>query len=183
MSVERTNPVIDTTSTREASSACDVSPVCVTVVDFLNEALTAELTAVNQYFLHAKMCEHWGYSKLGSLYRQESIDEMRDAEKLIDRILMLDGLPNLQRLNHVGVGETVEEQIRLNRDLEAAAVERYRRGVALCLAQEDVATRYLLEQLLIGEEHHLDWLETQLSVIEDIGIKLYKQSMLGESAE
>ena len=136
------------------------------IIEFLNEALTAELTAVNQYFLHAKMCDNWGYERLGALYRAESIDEMRDAEKLIDRIIMLEGLPNLQRLGHVGVGETVEEQIQLNCDLEAAAVERYRRGVVLCLVKGDAGTREMLEQLLVGEEHHLDWLETQQSVIK-----------------
>ena len=152
------------------------------VIDFLNEALTAELTAVNQYFLHAKMCDNWGYRRLAALYRAESIDEMKDAEKLIDRILLLEGLPNLQRLNHVGVGETVEEQIQLNCDLEAAAVERYRRGVVLCLVKGDAGTREMLEQLLVGEEHHLDWLETQQTVIRDIGIGLYQQSMIGEEA-
>ena len=148
------------------------------VIEFLNEALTAELTAINQYILHAKMCDNWGYERLGALYRAESIDEMRDAEKLIDRILMLDGLPNLQRLGHVGVGETVEEQIQLNRELEEGAVERYRRGVSLCLEKGDAGSRELLEQLLVGEEHHLDWLETQQSLIRDIGIKRYQQSMM-----
>ena len=151
------------------------------VIKFLNEALTAELTAINQYFLHSKMCDDWGYGRLGSAYRTESIDEMRDAEKLIERILLLDGMPNLQRLGRVGVGESVEEQLDLNRKLEEEAVDRYRRGIVLCLEKGDAGSRELLEQLLIGEEHHLDWLETQQSLIRDIGIGRYQQSMAGDA--
>ena len=150
------------------------------VIKFLNEALTAELTAVNQYILQSKMCEDWGYLKLASLYRSESIDEMRHAEQLIERILLLEGLPDLQRLGRVGVGKTVEEQIQLNRELEQAAVDRYRRGIVLCLETGDAGTRDLLEKLLVGEEEHLDWLKTQQSLISDIGIKHYQHLMLGE---
>ncbi len=150
------------------------------VVEFLNEALTAELTAVNQYFLHAKMCEDWGYAKLAGLYREESIDEMKDAEKLMERILLLDGLPNVQRLNHIRVGEDVAEQLEANVALEQEAVDRYRRGVTLCLQHGDAGTRELLEGLLVGEEEHLDWLETQQSLVNDVGIALYQQSMIGD---
>ncbi|MFP5321627.1 MAG: bacterioferritin, partial [Acidimicrobiia bacterium] len=101
------------------------------IIEFLNEALTAELTAINQYFIHAKMCENWGFERLAKKNYEESIDEMKDAEKVIERILYLDGVPNLQRLNSVLVGETVPEQHRLDLDLERAAVERYNRGAAL----------------------------------------------------
>jgi len=151
------------------------------VIKFLNEALTAEMTAINQYILHAKICEDWGYVRLGGLYRSESIGEMRDAEKLMERILLLDGMPNLQRIGRVRIGETVKEQLRLNLTLEEDAVDRYRRGVRLCLEKGDAGSRELLEHLLVGEEHHLDWIETQLSLIDDIGIERYQQSMMGEA--
>lgn len=148
------------------------------VVEFLNEALTAELTAINQYFAHAKLCESWGWRRLAHHYRDESIDEMRDAEKLMDRILLLEGMPNLQRLGSVRVGETVPEQFQLDRELEEDAVTRYRRGIELCLEHGDAGSRELLEHLLVGEEEHLDWLETQQQVIADIGIERYLQSQL-----
>lgn len=143
------------------------------IIELLNEALTAELTAINQYFIHAKLCENWGFERLAAHNREESIDEMKDAEKLIDRIIYLGGVPNLQRLNTVLVGESVPEQHRLAMDLEAAAVERYNRGIALAVAKGDNGTRELLEGILVGEEHHLDWLETQLGVIDTIGIEHY----------
>ena len=150
------------------------------IIEFLNEALTAELTAINQYFAHAKLCENWGWMVLAKKYREESIEEMMDAEKLMERILMLDGMPNLQRLGSVRVGETVEEQLVVDGELEVAAIERYRRGVALALELGDPGTRELLEGLVVGEEHHLDWIETQQSMIADIGIERYLQSMMGE---
>ncbi|MEM7141194.1 MAG: bacterioferritin [Actinomycetota bacterium] len=150
------------------------------IIDFLNEALTAELTAINQYFAHAKLCENWGYERLGAFYRKESIEEMIDAEKLMERILLLDGMPNLQRLGSVRVGETVDEQLELDRQLEVDAIERYRRGVGLSLEKADVGTRELLEHLLVGEEQHLDWIETQQSRIDDIGLARYQQSMMAE---
>ena len=148
------------------------------VITFLNEVLTAELTAINQYFVHAKLCENWGWKRLADKYRNESIDEMRDAEKLMDRILVLEGLPNLQRLGTVMVGETVPEQLELDRLLEVDAVDRYRRGIILTLEQGDAGTRELLEHLLEGEEEHLDWIETQQRVIADIGVERYLQSQL-----
>lgn len=150
------------------------------VITFLNEVLTAELTAINQYFVHAKLCENWGWKRLADKYRDESIDEMRDAEKLMDRILLLEGLPNLQRLGTVMVGETVPEQLELDRALEVDAVDRYRRGIILTLEHGDAGTRELLEHLLEGEEEHLDWIETQQRVIGDIGIERYLQSQLEE---
>lgn len=148
------------------------------IIEYLNEALTAELTAINQYFAHAKLCENWGYERLGWFYREESLEEMRDAEKLMERILMLEGMPNLQRLGSVRVGETVEEQLSLDRELEEAAIERYRRGIVLCLEKADAGTRELLESLLVGEEEHLDWIETQQNRIDDIGVARYQQSMM-----
>ncbi len=150
------------------------------IIEFLNEALTAELTAINQYFAHAKICENWGWKRLASKFREESIEEMNDAEKLIERILLLEGMPNLQRLGSVRVGETVVEQLQLDRELEEAAVQRYRRGVSMCLDQGDSGTRELLEDLLVGEELHLDWIETQQHVISEIGAEMYLQAQLGD---
>lgn len=150
------------------------------VIEFLNEALTAELTAINQYFAAAKISENWGYPRLAATWRKESIEEMHDAEKLMDRILLLDGHPNLQRLGTVMVGESVAEQLELDRELEGNAVEMYRRGVAIAFEEGDPGTRELLEHLVIGEEEHLDWIETQQSVIADIGIERYLQSQLSD---
>jgi bacterioferritin len=143
------------------------------VIELLNEVLTAELTAINQYFIHAKMCENWGFERLAKHNYDESIDEMKDAEKVIERILFLDGVPNLQRLGSVLVGETVVEQLRLDLDLENAAIERYNRGVALAREKGDNGTRELLEDLLTGEEHHADWLEAQLNLVEKVGEQNY----------
>ncbi len=143
------------------------------VIEFLNEVLTAELTAINQYFIHAKMCGNWGYERLEKYNYDESIDEMKDAERLIDRILYLDGVPNMQRLGTVLVGETVAEQHRLALDTETAAIERYNRGVALAQQKGDNGTAELLEDLLTGEEEHADWLEAQLTLIEQVGEQNY----------
>jgi bacterioferritin len=146
----------------------------------LNELLTAELTVINQYFIHAKMCDNWGFGRLAAKVREESIDEMRDAEKLIDRILYLDGTPNLQRLNHVGVGETVPEQFELDLGQERAAVERYNRAIALAVEKADNGTREILEGILRGEEDHLDWLERQLELIGQVGLENYLAQQLHE---
>jgi bacterioferritin len=148
------------------------------VIEFLNEALTSELTAINQDFAHAKLCENWGWTRLAEKYRDESIDEMRDAEKLMERILLLEGMPNLQRLGSVRVGESVPEQLELDQALEEDAVERYRRGIELTLAEGDPGTREMLEHLLLGEESHLDWIETQRGIIDEIGIERYLQSQI-----
>jgi bacterioferritin len=139
------------------------------VVELLNEVLTAELTAINQYFLDAKMFDNWGYLQLGEKFRSESIGEMKDAEKLIDRILYLDGHPNLQRLGTIGIGETPAEKITLALELEKQAIERLNRGIALSVNRSDNGTRDLLEDILEGEEDHADWLETQLTLIAQIG--------------
>ncbi|MYB03643.1 MAG: bacterioferritin [Acidimicrobiaceae bacterium] len=150
------------------------------IIDFLNEALAAEVTAINQYFVNSKVCEDWGWTRLAAKMREESIEEMHDAEKLMDRILYLDGMPRLESLASVRAGKTVEDQMENDRQLEVAAIERYRRGVALAEEQGDVGTRELLEHLLVGEEEHLDWIETQQSAIADIGIQNYLQAQMGD---
>ena len=150
------------------------------IIAFLNEALAAEVTAINQYFVHSKVCEDWGWKRLAAHSRAESIEEMHDAEKLMDRILFLDDMPKLESLGSVRAGKTVEEQLESDRQLEVAAVARYRRGVALAEQQGDVGTRELLEHLLVGEEEHLDWIETQQTMIADIGIQRYLQSQIGD---
>lgn len=149
------------------------------IIDALNEILTAELTAINQYFIHAKMRENWGFAKLAEVARKESIEEMEDADKIIERILYLDGVPNLQRYNPVLVGETIPEQLALELETEKAAIERYNRSIALAVAKGDNGTRELLEHRLVDEESHADWLETQLHVIETIGAELYLSQQLG----
>ena len=141
------------------------------IIELLNEVLTAELTAINQYFIHAKMCENWGYSKLAEHNRDESIEEMKDADHVIERILDLGGTPNMQRLFPVRVGETVAEQLQL--DLELEAIERYNRGVALAVAKGDNATRHLLEDQLTDEEEHASYLESQLELIRQVGLENY----------
>ncbi|HMS87163.1 MAG TPA: bacterioferritin [Acidimicrobiales bacterium] len=143
------------------------------IIEVLNEILTAELTAINQYFIHAKMRENWGFLRLAAVARKESIEEMEDADKIIERILYLDGVPNLQRYNPVLVGETVPEQLRLELDTETAAIERYNRAVELAVAKGDNGTRELLAARLVDEESHADWLETHLHVIDTIGVEHY----------
>jgi bacterioferritin len=143
------------------------------VIDILNEVLTAELTAINQYFIHARLCDHWGYDRLAEKMRHESIDEMKDADSVIERILFLDGVPNMQRLGSVAVGETVSEQLELDADLERSAIERYNRGIALAVAEGDNGTRDLFERQLLGEEEHLDWIESQLGLIGQVGLENY----------
>ena len=150
------------------------------IIDVLNEILTAELTAINQYFIHAKMRENWGFKKLAAVARKESIEEMEDADKLIERILYFDGVPNLQRYNPVLVGETVPEQLALELDTETAAIERYNRGIALAVAKGDNGTRELMEHRLVDEEAHADWLEAQLHIIDTIGVENYLAQQLDD---
>jgi len=147
------------------------------VIEFLNEQLTAELTAINQYFLHAKMQENWGYTVLAKHTKAESIDEMRHAEVLTDRILFLDGLPNLQRLFSLRIGETVKEQFECDMKVEMEAVERLRRGLEHMRSIGDVTSARIFEDILADEEHHVDYLETQLSLIEKLGEALYLQNV------
>lgn len=139
------------------------------VIELLNEVLTAELTAVNQYFLDAKMFDNWGYHRLGERFREESIDEMKDADRLIERILYLEGHPNVQRLGTVLTGERPVEKLTLALEVEKEAIGRLNRGIALCVEQGDNGTRELLEDVLEGEEDHADWLETQLVLVDQIG--------------
>jgi bacterioferritin len=143
------------------------------VIEFLNEQLTAELTAINQYFLHAKMQENFGWTKLASHTRAESFDEMRHAELLTDRILLLDGLPNYQRLFHVRVGQTVTEMFRSDRQIEVEAIDRLRRGIELMRAKGDVTSANVFEGILADEEEHIDYLDTQLELVEKLGEALY----------
>ena len=143
------------------------------VIELLNTQLTNELTAINQYFLHARMWKSWGFERLGHHEYKESIEEMKHADVVIERILFLDGVPNMQRLNPVKVGETVPEQLELDRQLEAAAVERYNRGIALAVGKGDNGTRELLAKNLVGEEEHLDWIEAQQHLISVMGIENY----------
>jgi bacterioferritin len=143
------------------------------IIELLNEVLTAELTAINQYFVDAKMLDNWGYERLGKHFRDESIDEMKDADELIERILYLDGLPNLQRLGSVRVGETPAEKMELALSLEREAIERLNGGIPLCVERGDHGSRELLEHILEGEEEHADWLETQLELIRQVGDSNY----------
>ncbi len=144
-----------------------------TVIELLNEVLTAELTAINQYFVDAKMCANWGFERLAEQFKEESIDEMKDADALIERILYLDGTPNLQRLGTVRVGETVPEKLQLALDLEKAAIERLNGAVTVARDVGDGGSRELFERILLGEEHHADWLEAQLSAIDQVGVENY----------
>ena len=143
------------------------------VLELLNEVLTAELTAINQYFVHAKMCDNWGYQRLAEHGRDESIDEMKHAERLIERILYFDGVPNMQRLFPVRVGETVPEQFQVDVELEYTAVERLNRGINLAVDKDDNGTRELLASILVSEEDHIDWLETQQETIRQVGLEQY----------
>jgi bacterioferritin len=148
------------------------------ILELLNDVLTAELTAVNQYFGHAKMQSNWGYHRLAEHSRAESIDEMRHADDLIERILYLEGTPNLQRLGPVRLGEDPVEQLRLDLELEVAAVERFNNGIALAVSLNDNGTREMLESMLTSEESHIDWIETQLGLVESLGVQLYLAEQL-----
>lgn len=143
------------------------------VIAALNDILVGELTAINQYFLHAKMCKNWGYLKLAEIIRRESIDEMKHADELADRILLLEGMPNFQALNKMRIGETVAEQLQSDLHLEIEAVARLRKAIDLCVQHRDYGSRELVEKILVDEEEHLDWLEAQLQIVEDIGVENY----------
>jgi bacterioferritin len=143
------------------------------VVEFLNEQLTAELTAINQYFLHAKMQENFGWVKLAKHTRAESVDEMRHAEILADRILFLDALPNFQRLFPLRIGQTIPQMFQADMAVETEAVARLRRGIEYMRSVSDVTSANLFESILADEEQHIDYLETQLGLIEQIGVERY----------
>jgi bacterioferritin len=145
------------------------------VIELLNEALKAELTAINQYWLHYRMLDNWGVKKLAQYEREESIDEMKHADRFSERILFLDGLPNLQSLNQLRIGESVEEILKADLDAEYEAVEMYRNGVAECEALKDYVSRDLFAEVLKDEERHVDFLETQFVLIGQMGLQNYIQ--------
>jgi bacterioferritin len=143
------------------------------VIDLLNEVLTNELTAINQYFLHARMCENWGYERLWKKIRHESIDEMKHADEVIERVLYLEGLPNVQRLGKVHIGQTVEEQLKADLELERHAIPVLNQGIEQCRRAGDNGTADLLEDILEDEEEHANWLEAQLTLVAQVGLQNY----------
>lgn len=143
------------------------------VIDLLNEVLTGELTAINQYFLHAKMCQNWGYARLYEKIRAESIDEMKHADMLIERVLFLEGLPNLQRLGKLNIGQTVVEMLNNDLAIERVAIPLLNKGIDQCRQASDNGTEDLLKRILVSEEEHVDWLEAQLDQVKQIGEALY----------
>ncbi|MFF4772983.1 bacterioferritin [Microtetraspora fusca] len=145
------------------------------IIALLNEQLTSELTAINQYFLHAKMQENWGYTKLAEYTRHESFDEMRHAERLTDRILFLEGLPNYQKLNTLHIGQTVKEQLQADLALEYGVVKRLKPGIELMRERGDITSANIFEDILKDEEMHIDYLETELGLYESLGEQLYLQ--------
>ena len=148
------------------------------VLELLNALLTNELTAINQYFVHAKMCENWGYERLAHKVREESIDEMKHADQVISRILFLEGIPNLQRYNKLRVGETVKEQLESDLQLEYSAIAFLNQGIAACRLAGDNATEDLMTRILVSEEVHTDWIETQLELIRQVGEQNYLAQQL-----
>jgi len=151
------------------------------VLDVLNRALTIELTAINQYFCQAKMCQNWGYLKLGKKHYEESMGEMRHAEKLIDRILFLDGVPEISRYDTIRVGIDVKEHFENDLQLEMGGVKHYNDAIELCTKLKDNGTRELLEPILVESEEHVDWLETQLGLIEAVGLQNYLSEQMGSA--
>ena len=150
------------------------------VIDLLNEVLTNELTAVNQYFLHARIVENWGYERLYRTFRGHSIGEMKDADEIIERVLYLDGLPNLQRLGKVNVGENVPEMFKVDLELEKNAIALLNRGIEQSRRAGDNGTAELLEDILEGEEEHANWIEAQLTLLDQVGVAAYLAEQIKE---
>ncbi len=148
------------------------------IIDALNSVLTKELTAINQYFLHARMLQNWGLEKIGKLEYKASIDEMKHADQVIKRILFLEGLPNVQRLEKVNVGEDVKEIIQSDLNVEHSALKNLRNCIELAETEKDFVSRELFLDILKSEEHHIDWLETQLELINRVGLQNYQQSQI-----
>jgi bacterioferritin len=159
-----------------------MTPAKQDIINLLNEVLCAELTAINQYFLHAKLCGHWGYDVLHKIIHAQSIGEMKHAEVLIERILYLNGIPNLQKLGKIFVGETVPEQMELDRKMEKDAIDRLNNGIDLCVKHGDNGTRILFESILTSEEAHYDWLDKQLQLIKNLGEANYLAQKTSEVA-
>ena len=149
-----------------------------TVLKHLNRALGNELVAINQYFLHSRMFQDWGLNKLADKEYEESIDEMKHADQLVQRILFLEGLPNLQSLGKLFIGENTREMLECDLQLEMVACPDLRAGIAYCESVQDYATRDLLNSILVSEEEHVDWLESQLGLIDRVGIENYQHSMI-----
>ncbi|MCC5813504.1 MAG: bacterioferritin [Leptospira sp.] len=149
------------------------------VLAVLADVLCAELTAINQYFIHAKLCKNWGYNALADYLRHESIDEMKHADEIIERILYFDGVPDLQKYMKINVGKNIPEMLGHDLELEYGAVARLNNGIDICVAHKDNGTRELLEKILVAEEEHIDWIETQQSIIKEIGLDNYLSEKLG----
>ncbi|GAA5128765.1 bacterioferritin [Haloechinothrix salitolerans] len=148
------------------------------VIELLNEQLTSELTAINQYFLHAKMQANWGFTKLAEHTRAESIEEMQHAEVITDRILFLEGLPNYQRLSTLRIGQTVKEQFEADLAIEREVLDRLKPGIKMCRDKGDITSANLFEKILADEEHHIDYLETQLELMDKLGEQLYLSQLV-----
>jgi bacterioferritin len=152
------------------------------IVELLNSVLRKELTAVNQYFVHAKMCENWGYQVLAKVNRDEAMDEMKHTEKIIDRILFLDGTPNMSSYDRIMIGTNVKQQLESDLALEMAALQILGPGVKLCLELGDTGSRELLEHIIVDEEHHVDWIEAQLHKIDELGYENYLAEQIYEKS-
>ncbi len=153
------------------------------IIEILNDALTAELTAINQYFVHAEMCENWGYERLSKVIRKHSMGEMKHAEELIERVLFLEGIPNVQRLGKINIGESVPEQFKVDLALEMDAVSRLNPAIETCRELGDNNTRHLLEEILVDEEEHIDWIEAQIALIEQVGAANYLAQQIREESD
>lgn len=151
-----------------------------TILEVLNDVLTAELTAINQYFVHGEMCENWGYERLQKSIRKHSIGEMKHAEELIERVLFLEGIPNVQRLGKINIAESVPEMFNVDLALELDAVKRLNEGIEVCRKAEDNNSRMLLEEILEDEEEHIDWIEAQISLVEQVGAQNYLTQQIRE---
>lgn len=150
------------------------------IIEILNDVLTAELTAINQYFVHGEMCENWGYERLHKIIRMHSIGEMKHAEELIERVLFLEGIPNVQRLGKINIGETVPEILKADYALEMDALPRLNKGIEVCRELGDNNSRHLLEAILHDEEEHVDWLEAQISLVDQVGAQNYLAAQIRE---
>ena len=150
------------------------------IIEILNDVLTAELTAINQYFVHAEMAENWGYERLHHVIRKHSIGEMKHAEELIERVLFLDGVPNVQRLGKINIGQDVQEILKADYALEMDALPRLNEGIEKCRELGDNNSRHLLEEILEDEEKHVDWLEAQMALIEQVGVQNYLSQQIRE---